>query len=601
MHSIVKLIILLFALILITRFTVYSQQEVRAFQTTEKIKIDGILSESSWQNALPADSFTGFYPIFGNKPAHQTEIRVMYDNHSVYFAAIMHDEKPDSIYTELTERNKDNGNVDYFRISLNPNNDGQNTYEFIISAANVQTDIRISNENDDYNWDAVWHSGVSITDSGWIAEIEIPYSAIRFPKSNIQNWSVNFYRTVRRSREKSSWVPVDLKKGSEASQMGLIIGINDIDSPLRLSLMPYISGYFNSYDSNLGYSFSGGLDLKLGLSETYTLDMTLIPDFGQTKTDDLILNLKPQETYYSENRPFFTEGTELFTKCDLFYSRRIGKTPDKYREIIESAETHNYDIIKNPSSARLVNAFKISGRGKNNLAIGAFNAVTANTWAKVKFTNGREELIITEPAANYNVFVIDQTIGKNSHINLSNASVIRPGNDYVSNVTATSFKVMDRKNKFGLSTIASYSMQRNNSNYLADGWHLNSSAGKMNGTWVYYLSSEIITDKYNPNDLGYMTEFNQISNSATLGFRKFSQFLIFNESHNSLNFSYNTLFGNTSFTKAEIFLSNYATTRKHLSLWNDISWQPVDFHDYYEPRNGKSFYLRPAMSMPEIG
>lgn len=524
MHSIVKFIASLYALILITGFSAYAQQEVNALRTTEKIKIDGILSESSWQNAIPANNLTGFYPTFGNVPAHQTEIKVMYDNHSIYFAAIMYDEKPDSIYTELTERNKDNGNVDYFGISLNPNNDGQNTYEFIVSAANVQTDIRISSEDEDYNWDAVWHSAVSITEHGWIAEIEIPYSAIRFPKSDVQNWSANFFRTVRRSREKSSWVPVDLKKGSEASQMGSIIGIDNIDSPLRLSLMPYISGYLNSYDSNLGYSFSGGLDLKLGLSETYTLDMTLIPNFGQTKTDDLILNLNPQETYYSEKRPFFTEGTELFTKCGLFYSRRIGKTPEKYRDVVESSGAESFEIIKNPTAARLINAFKISGRGKNNLAVGVFNAVTANTWAKVKFVDGTEDVIQTEPAANYNVFVLDQTIGKNSYINLTNASVISPGNYYVSNVTATSFKIMDKINKFGISTIASYSMQKNNSNYLADGWYFNSSAGKMNGTWVYYLSSELITDNYNPNDLGYMTEFNQISNSATVGFRKFYNF-----------------------------------------------------------------------------
>ncbi|MDD3860845.1 MAG: DUF5916 domain-containing protein, partial [Bacteroidales bacterium] len=325
-------------IILVFAINVYAQVEsIPAYRTSEKIIVDGILNEESWGKADIASDFTGYYPIFGNKPAQKTEVKVIYNDHSIYFSAIMYDLKPDSIYTEFTVRDKDNGNVDYFGLSLNPNNDGQNTYEFIVSAANVQTDIRVSGDNKDYLWDAVWYSAVSVTDFGWLVEIEIPYSAIRFPNIKQQSWAVNFYRTVRRSREVSSWIPVDQTKGSEASQMGSIIGLKDINAPLRLALMPYASGYLNLYDKDLGYSFSGGLDLKLGLSETYTLDMTLIPDFGQTKTDDLVLNLTPHETYYSENRPFFTEGTELFDKCGLFYSRRIGKTPEKYDQIVNGS------------------------------------------------------------------------------------------------------------------------------------------------------------------------------------------------------------------------------------------------------------------------
>ncbi|HOZ30298.1 MAG TPA: DUF5916 domain-containing protein [Bacteroidales bacterium] len=568
---------------------------ISAYRTSEKIKIDGVLNEESWTYAAIASDFVGFYPVFGNKPAQNTEVKVIFNDHSIYFSAVMYDLKPDSIYNEFTVRDKDNGNADYFGISLNPNNDGQSTFEFMVSAANVQTDIRVSDENDDYAWDAVWHSETKITEDGWVVEIEIPYSAIRFPKDKEQNWAVNFYRTVRRSREKSTWMPVDLTQGSEASQMGIITGINDINPPLRLALMPYASGYLNLYDKELGYSFSGGLDLKLGLSETYTLDMTLIPDFGQTKTDELVLNLTPHETYYSENRPFFTEGTELFNKCGLFYSRRIGKTPQDYYSVISGSGTETYSIDKNPATAKLVNAFKISGRGEKNLAIGVFNAVTANTYAKVTDIDGMPRNILTEPAANYNILVLDQSIGKNSFVNLTNASVVRPGNSYLSNVTATSFKLMEKTNKFGISTLAAYSSQRNKNEYLADGWYLNSSIGKMTGTWIYSLGTELITDKYNPNDLGYMTEFNQISNTASLGFRKFSQFSVFNETINSLSISYNTLFKDLSFTQAEIFLENYATTKKHLSIWNDITFPLTDLNDYYEPRDGISFYKRPAL------
>ncbi len=580
--------------------TYCQQKSINATRTNEKIKIDGILNESSWKNSHIANPFVEFYPKFGTPSSQNSQIRILYNNHSIYFAAQFFDTKPDSIYSELTIRDDDNGNTDYFRISLNPNNDGQNTYEFFVSAANVQTDIRISEIDDDFSWDAVWYSEVQINNDGWTVEVEIPYSAIRFPKEETQNWAVNFYRIIRRNREISSWNPIDLTKGSESSQMGIIKNINNIDAPLRLSLMPYISSYVNSYEKNWGFMFNGGLDLKLGLSETYTLDMTLIPDFGQTKSDDQVLNLTPHETYYSENRQFFTEGTELFNKCGLFYSRRIGKTPTGYNHVTTNSEIDNYTINRNPGSSKLLNAFKISGRGKNNLAVGLFNAITGNTWAKVTLADGTSNRILTEPASNYNIFVLDQSLGQNSYINLTNANYYKSNENYLSNVTATSLKIMDKNNRFGINTLASYSMQQSNSHYLADGWKINSSIGKLTGTWVYSIGTNLITDKYESNDLGYQTNYNEISTYARASYRKFSQFWFFNESQNTIELVYNTLFKNAVFTGANINLSNFATTKKHLTIWNNLTIPLTNHNDYYEPRADDRFYVRPALYSENI-
>ncbi len=587
---------LFFVLLIVLCVNTYAQEKtVRAHRTSEKIKIDGEINEQSWAEAQPTEGFVGFYPVYGSNPAQLSEVKVLYDNNSIYFLAKLFDKAVDSVYSEFTVRDNDNGNADYFRISLNPNNDGQNTFEFIVSAANVQTDIRISEIDDDYSWDAVWFSAVSITEKAWFVEVEIPYSAIRFPKDPVQKWAVNFYRTVRRSREKSTWSAVDLSKGSESSQMGLIDNIKDIDAPLRLALMPYVSGYANGYKGNWGRSFSGGMDLKLGLSETYTLDMTLIPDFGQTTSDDVVLNLTPHETFYSENRPFFTEGTELFNKCDLFYSRRIGRIPQNYYIVEDAAENGDYIIDKNPGSAKLINAFKISGRGKNNLAVGIFNAVTADTWAKVTLPDGSEDRVLTDPASNYNILVLDQSIGQNSYINLTNANVIRSGQTYFSNVTATSMKIMDKKNRFGVDALASYSMQNLEGNYIADGWKLNSSIGKFTGSWVYSIGTELVTDKYNSNDLGYQREYNEINTCAEVSYRKFSQFWIFNETRNSLELYYNTLFEGKAFTGSSLHVFNYATTKKHITFWNNLSIPLTDNNDYYEPRSPDRFYKRPGL------
>jgi len=465
----------------------------------------------------------------------------------------------------------------------------------VVSAANVQTDIRISEIEDDYAWDAVWYSEVQVTDEGWTVEMEIPYSAIRFPKSDQQAWSANFWRTVRRNREMSSWSPVDQTKGSAGSQMGRIDNINNIEAPLRLSLMPYVSAYANSYEGNWGRSFSGGLDLKLGLSETYTLDMTLIPDFGQTRADNVVLNLTPHETYYSENRPFFTEGTELFNKCNLFYSRRIGKIPDGYSSVNSMADTGNLEILKNPFNANLINAFKISGRGEGNFAVGVFNAITANTYAKIRYEDGSENHILTEPAANYNIFVLDKSIGQNSFINFTNANVLRPGSDYWSNVLAGYVKVMDKLNKFGVSVKGSYSARNSSGVNLDNGWTVDFSAGKKTGTWVYEFGSQLISNNYNPNDLGYLTEFNQIRSYAEIGYRRFSQFWIFNETRNTINITHRTLFENMSYVGTNIQIFNYATTKKHLTIWNNLMIPLSNENDYYEPRSPGRFYNAPAL------
>ncbi|HRW22750.1 MAG TPA: DUF5916 domain-containing protein, partial [Bacteroidales bacterium] len=294
-------------------------KELPASFVNNKIKIDGVLDELEWQTSYTDTEFVTYSPSVNQKPRFETDVKVLYDNNNLYIGVIMYDTYPDSICAELTVRDNDDGNTDMFVVTLNPNNDGQNAYEFKVTAANVQTDIRLSSGNSDYAWNAVWESAVSITDEAWIVELKIPYSAIRFPSLPLQEWSVNFWRNDRRIREISTWNFVDKSKGSKTEQMGIITGLENIKPPLRLSFSPYVAGYLNHYSENdkASYSFNGGLDMKLGLSASYTLDMTLVPDFGQEKSDYETLNLTPYETYYEENRQFFTEGTELFNKCGL--------------------------------------------------------------------------------------------------------------------------------------------------------------------------------------------------------------------------------------------------------------------------------------------
>ena len=165
--------------------------------------------------------------------------------------------------------------------------------------------------------------------------------------------------------------------------------MQDIKPPIRLQFSPYLSTYLNHDGTappgvnKTTTSINGGMDVKYGINQAFTLDMTLIPDFGQVQSDNRVLNLTPFEQRFNENRTFFTEGTELFNKGNLFYSRRIGGEPVHYNEagnICSQGEV----IVKNPAQSKLINATKISGRTQKGLGIGVLNAITKPQYATVE-------------------------------------------------------------------------------------------------------------------------------------------------------------------------------------------------------------------------
>ncbi|MEY4012911.1 MAG: hypothetical protein RIT22_2035, partial [Bacteroidota bacterium] len=221
------------------------------------------------------------------------------------------------------------GTADRVGIFINGYNDGQQEFSFIVSASGVQEDFLFTESNgEDSSWNAIWESKTQITDFGWTAEIKIPYAALRFSSEKKQTWGINFIRDFRRARTFYSWNLIDNKINSRGNQEGVLNGIENIITPTRLFLIPYSSFYLNSNATQKTKGdLKGGVDIKYGINDAFTLDAILVPDFGQTTFDNVILNLGPFEQQFNENRPFFTEGTELFSKGNLFYSRRIGGSP----------------------------------------------------------------------------------------------------------------------------------------------------------------------------------------------------------------------------------------------------------------------------------
>ncbi len=605
-----RLLLIVILLITTASFGIGEKKQLLAVRISHTISVDGVLDESEWLSAPIAGDFLTYSPTIGEPSAQPTEVRVLYDNHSIYFGAILYESTPDSILVEFTKRdNTSNANTDMFKISLNPYNDGQNIYQFEVSSANVQSDskksVTSSRQNmymghGDFSWNAVWKSSVKITENGWIVEVEIPYAAIRFPKEDVQTWGINFWRTIRRIRETSSWNPVD-RNFAEEDQDGELVGISEIKAPLRLELYPFAAGYYEINPDGNGRSYAAGMDLKYGINEAYTLDMTLIPDFGQRKSDEIILNLSPYEVKYRENRQFFTEGLELFDKSGLFYSRRIGKQPEKYYDVYEMVD-ESVESLENPSEAKLINATKISGRSSSNLGLGFFNAMTANTYAKYKNPEMEEQKYLTDPFTNYNMLVLDQIIGRNSFVNVANTNVYTPSRSWTANVTGVTFKLTDRDNMFGLNGNMAYSTVMDSIALSPQtGYKFKIGGGKYGGKITATYDISVISDEYNPNHMGYLDHNNAINHDLEFSYRVLEPFSIFYNLTNSIQIEYDQLFAPREYSRFGTSISSRALFSNYWDLRVSLKNSPFKSHDWYEPRVDGMFFERPAYSEFEIG
>lgn len=509
----------------------YSQKKTLNALASGNITIDGKFDEMIWEYAPIAKDFVMFFPDNG-KPIDQkkkTEVQVAYNDDAIYIAAKMFDDEPDKVLREIRLRDVF-GTADHFGVFINGFNDMQQDFRFFVSAAGVQMDCIFTNKDgEDFTWDAIWDSEVVTTDYGWAAEIKIPYAALRFAKTENQTWGINFYREVRRDRQSYTWNFIDTKINNESAQSGILTGIDNIKTPTRLFLIPYSSFYLNSnsQEKTTG-ELRGGLDLKYGLTDAFTLDAILVPDFGQTRFDNVELYLGPFEQQFNENRPFFTEGTDVFNIGNLVYSRRIGEV-----QRIQTAD--NETVEKYPSTIKLINALKVSGRTKKGLGIGVLNAITENTSVQIRNSESNTSRPETlQPLTNYNVMVLDKRFRTNSTVSLINTNVTRSGSFRDANVTAGVFDLNTKKNTYNLKGDFKYSYINDNFN-LEDkkGYDTSLSFGETSGNYRYRLSGRYISRDYEINDLGinFRTHFHALSTEASYRIinptKRFNSFNIF--------------------------------------------------------------------------
>jgi hypothetical protein len=575
-------------------------KKLPAKRTTLPVKIDGILDDAAWKDAPAALGYTEFRPTPFKKEdsAIRTECYMLYNDEGIYFSGYCHEKTKDSIAAELVGRDGF-GTNDYVGIIFDTYNDKINGFEYFVTPYGEQWDAKMSpNQNgnsEDFSWNSVWKSAAVIHNDGWSFEMFIPFSAIRFSKKNIQDWGLNITRRRRKTEQQVTWNPIDVNVNGFLTQEGYWTGLENIQPPLRLQFSPYLSYYVNHYPfkekglKDWTSSVNGGMDLKYGINQAITLDMTLIPDFGQVQSDNQILNLTPFEVKYNENRPFFTEGTELFNKGNFFYSRRIGGTPLHFDDV-DGMKNANEHIVKNPTEAKLLNATKISGRLQGTLGIGFFNAVTNEQYATGADELGHERKIQTSPLTNYNIIVLDQSLKHNSSITFVNTSVLRSGKDYDAVVTAGLFDLFDKSNTWNFGgKLATSNLFNTSQSKTVTGYGHQLYFAKASGRFNFNLNEELANNDFTSNDLGYFTNANYLNHSLWVGYRWTKPTSWYNNIYLNFNSFYSRMYKPSRYQNANI---NMNVNGQLKNLWQPgigFGYEPKS-NNFYEPRvDGRVF------------
>ena len=365
--------------------------------------IDGKDDDVVWQTATPIRGFRGFDPKEDGDPSFPTEAKVAYDAENIYVFTRMFDPHPDSIVSLLSRRDVKTQS-EQVKVMIDSYHDRRTAYEFAVNPAGVKRDYyEYDDSREDITWDAVWDVGTRIDSLGWTAEFKIPLSQLRYPRAAEHTFGIMIMRDIVRRSERDSWPIYRRSKSGIASQFGEVSGLRGLGSPHRLEIAPYVVAKNASVSQTTGFgrkqkqTFGG--DLKYGVTSNLTLDATVNPDFGQVEADPAQLNLTAFETFLAERRPFFLEGTGIFSfgggdGSRMFYSRRIGRSP----QLSGLVSDPTADI---PAATPIIGASKLTGRLASGTSVGSLFAVTE-----------REAVgpTLIEPQTEYGVFRVSQDL-----------------------------------------------------------------------------------------------------------------------------------------------------------------------------------------------
>lgn len=433
------------ALVFLTLFFIYSAQAqdsteviIKKKYTTQALgdyaapTINGILEDEAWSLVEWGNDYIEWQPDENTPPSHQTKFKILYDSKNLYIGVRCYDSEPDKIVKRLSRRDGFEG--DWVEFNIDSYFDKRTAFSFTITAAGVKGDEFISNNgnNWDSSWNPIWYAKTSIDEEGWTAELRIPLSQLKFGSAEEQVWGLQSTRRFFRNEERSLWQRKPVDQPGWVSEFGELHGLKNIQPQKQLEIQPYTVAKTETYEAEEGNPFrdgsenniTAGLDAKIGITNDLTLDLTVNPDFGQVDADPSAIALDGFQIFFQERRPFFVENKNIFDfrvsqseagntfgSDNIFYSRRIGRSPQGY------PDTSDGEFVDQPDNTPIIGAAKFSGKTKDGWAIGVLESVTAQRTATILNGNGDTRKEMVEPLTNYFVGRLQKDFNqRNSYI-----------------------------------------------------------------------------------------------------------------------------------------------------------------------------------------
>jgi hypothetical protein len=546
------------------------KKQYTATHITTPPVINGVLDDEAWQEGTWAGGFTQNQPYNGQPETQMTEFKILFDDDNLYVAIKAYDTSPDSIVNRLTRRDEADG--DLVGIIIDSFHDLRTGFLFGVSSAGVKYDQMFTNDNGngDSSWDPNWWVRTSINKEGWVAEMKIPFSQVRFEKSSGDVWGLDIARILYRKNETTFWQHIPRDAPGMVHLFGELKGLEQIRPRKIFDITPYGVAKTETYQSDPANPFmasgkssklNGGIDAKIGVTNNMTMDLTINPDFGQVEADPSVVNLSAYETFFTEKRPFFIEGNNITNfglgigdggvgNDNLFYSRRIGRQP----QVSPSLNNDWYDDV--PTRTNILGAVKLTGKTKDGFSVGIVEAMTAQEKAEIDTIGGRKYATV-EPLTNYFVGRVQKDINNGNTIiggifTSTNRELDADTRDFLHKAAYTGGIDFTQyfKNKnwmFNLNTALSlvegskkaitntqessaHYFQRPGKNYAVLDTNRTSMSGaggrmqimKQNGHWNFLGAALWKTPGFETNDLGYMRTTDQILSVLWAGYNQFN-------------------------------------------------------------------------------
>jgi hypothetical protein len=395
-----------------------------AVRTSEAPEIDGDLRDAAWTRAVPTTAFTQKFPGEAQAPSESTELRVLYDDSSLY-VAFNCIQTGVAVKGRLARRDR-KVESDWVTVAID---DGASTYEFSVNAAGVLGDgVRFNDTDYSGDWDGVWDGQARQGPGGWAAELRIPLRIFQHA-AGVQDWGFQARRYISERQETAEWSFIPRAQAGEVSHYGRLAGIGNIQRTNPIELLPYATAGVDWADTtvrgsafgDLGYDIGAGLDLRWRLGKKLTLDAAFNPDFAQVEADQLLLNLTTFETFSPEKRPFFINGMKLFqtprvevfpSANTMFYTRRIGSVPGV--PVLNAADPANAAGDAAVGALRpstIYAAAKLGGQLTDGINASAVSALTGRSDATVTPQTGATQERLAAPMALANVARVRADVG----------------------------------------------------------------------------------------------------------------------------------------------------------------------------------------------